>query len=182
MNGKREFFFSLSHLAYVICGFCERNLRGMSCRVELLSNEYASSGGNKLKQNEMTSNKDKDLVEWRWTKQESFSFLSHLAFLHEHYFHIPRFLMYDVTMLLVWISLLVHVGCCRAGFLLFRVFLGGVPVGSVGYEVHVKYIFGRVFSSVLCWRSGGWSQKNMQKKQVCVSFVDWSSKVFGLYV
>ena len=29
-------------------------------------------------------------------------------------------------------------------------------------------------------RSGGRAQKNMQKRQVCVSFVDWSSQVFVL--
>ena len=42
--------------------------------------------------------------------RESFFLFSHLDLLHEHYFHIPRFMIYDVTMLLEWISLLVHEG------------------------------------------------------------------------
>ena len=56
------------------------------------------------------------------SKRVFFSSLTSQFFWMNIIFHIPRFIMYDVTMLLVWISLLVHEGWCRAGFLLFSSF------------------------------------------------------------
>ena len=59
-------------------------------------------------------------------------------------------------------------------FCFFEFFLEEFQSVLLDNEVGVKYIFFLAGSSVqfCAGRSGGRAQKNMQKRQVCVSFVD----------
>ena len=81
-------------------------------------------------------------------------------------FHIPRFIMYDVTMLF-------------SAFSSFSLRSSNRFCWIMKWVLNIYFLAG---SSVrfCAGRSGGRSQKNMQKRQVCVSFVDWSSQVFVL--